>query len=147
MMSKWNCLRFVSENDSFQWFRVDSFFWETILYTRCTFRFKTLQDVFIHLELCYTLHERSFSKIHNRGTLRFEAHYRFWKIWKVLKDMFKIMYNKIHPSHISSLTNAALFYMEWVTLQGLTCWDRMTSWMSITSNSKYSMRRNTKHEG
>ncbi len=25
-------------------------------YTRCTFRFKTLQDVFIHLELCYTLH-------------------------------------------------------------------------------------------
>ncbi len=34
-----------------------------------TFRFKTLQDVFIHLELCYTLHERSFSKIHNRGTL------------------------------------------------------------------------------
>ncbi len=28
-----------------------------------------MQDVFIHLELCYTLHERSFSKIHNRGTL------------------------------------------------------------------------------
>ncbi len=28
-----------------------------------------LKDVFIHLELCYTLHERSFSKIHNRGTL------------------------------------------------------------------------------
>uniref|UniRef100_A0A671SKR8 Proteolipid protein 2 n=1 Tax=Sinocyclocheilus anshuiensis TaxID=1608454 RepID=A0A671SKR8_9TELE len=25
--------------------------------------------VFIHLELCYTLHERYFSKIHNRGTL------------------------------------------------------------------------------
>ncbi len=24
----------------------------------------------IHLELCYTLHERSFSKIHNRGTLK-----------------------------------------------------------------------------
>ncbi len=23
----------------------------------------------IHLELCYTLHESSFSKIHNRGTL------------------------------------------------------------------------------
>ncbi len=40
------------------------------LYTRCTFRFKTLQDVFIHLELCYTLHERSSSKIHNRGTLK-----------------------------------------------------------------------------
>ncbi len=34
------------------------------LYTRCTFRLKILQDVFIHLELCYTLHERSFSKIH-----------------------------------------------------------------------------------
>ncbi len=40
------------------------------LYTQCTFRFKTLQDVFIHLELCYTLHERSFSKIHNWGTLK-----------------------------------------------------------------------------
>ncbi len=39
------------------------------LYTWFTFRFKTLQDVFIHLELCYTLYERSFSKIHNRGTL------------------------------------------------------------------------------
>jgi len=25
---------------------------------------------FIHLELCYTLHERSFSKINNRGTLK-----------------------------------------------------------------------------
>ncbi len=28
-----------------------------------------LQNVFIHLELCYTPHESSFSKIHNRGTL------------------------------------------------------------------------------
>ncbi len=33
------------------------------------FRFKTLLDVFIHFELCYTLHERSLSKIHNRATL------------------------------------------------------------------------------
>ncbi len=33
------------------------------LYTLCTFRLKTLQDVFIHLERCYTLHERSFSII------------------------------------------------------------------------------------
>ncbi len=39
-----------------QWLRVDSFFWESI--TSYTFKFKTLQDVFIHLELCYTLHER-----------------------------------------------------------------------------------------
>ncbi len=28
-----------------------------------------ISNVFIHLELCYTLHERYFSKIHNRGTL------------------------------------------------------------------------------
>ncbi len=28
-----------------------------------------LQDIFIHLQLCYTLHEKLFSKIHNRGTL------------------------------------------------------------------------------
>ncbi len=39
-------------NDSFQWFRVDSLFLETItLYTLCTFRFKTLQDVFIHWDV------------------------------------------------------------------------------------------------
>ncbi len=50
------------KNDSFQWFRVDSFFWETItLYTvHCTFRFKTWQDVFIHLELCYTAWKVNF---------------------------------------------------------------------------------------
>ncbi len=41
------------KNNLFQWFRVDSFFWETItLYT--ALRFKTLQDVFIHLELLHT---------------------------------------------------------------------------------------------
>ncbi len=37
---------------------------------RCTFRCKTLQDVSITFELCHTLHERSFLKIHNRGTLK-----------------------------------------------------------------------------
>ncbi len=37
-------------NDSFQWFRVDSFFWEKIT----LFRLNTLQDVFIHLELLHT---------------------------------------------------------------------------------------------
>ncbi len=46
------------KNDSFQWFRVDSFFWETIILYTVHFQIKTLQDVFIHLELCYTLHER-----------------------------------------------------------------------------------------
>ncbi len=30
---------------------------------------KTLQDVFIHLDRCYTLHESSFKKKHNWGTL------------------------------------------------------------------------------
>ncbi len=82
------------KNDSFQWFRVDSFFWETI--TLYTFRFKTLQDVFIHLELCYTLHERSFSKIHNRGTLMFIfiplftiVHCKFMLVHKMLKILFK----------------------------------------------------------
>ncbi len=58
------------KNDSVQWFRVDSFF-----YTWCTFRFNTFQDVFIHVELCYTRHESSFSKIHNRGTL---IHIKMW---------------------------------------------------------------------
>ncbi len=43
------------------------FFWETIILYTGAFRFKTLQDVFIHLELCYTLQERL--KIHNRCTL------------------------------------------------------------------------------
>ncbi len=38
-------------------------------YILCTFRFKTLQDVFIHLELWYTLHEMSFLKVHNSDTL------------------------------------------------------------------------------
>jgi len=32
--------------------------------------FKTLQDVFVHLDLCYTLHEGQFSKIHNRYPLK-----------------------------------------------------------------------------
>ncbi len=34
------------------------------LYTRCTFRFNTSPDVFIHLEL------HAISKIHNRATLK-----------------------------------------------------------------------------
>ncbi len=40
------------------------------VYTRCTFRFKTLQDVFVHLDLCYTQHERWLSKIQS-----------FWAVW------------------------------------------------------------------
>ncbi len=42
------------------------------LCTRCTFRFKTLQDVFIHLEL---LHDawNVIKKNHNRGTLIMES--------------------------------------------------------------------------
>ncbi len=46
------------KNNLFQWFRVDSFFWEKIALYMCTFRCNTLQNVFIHLELCYTLYER-----------------------------------------------------------------------------------------
>ncbi len=46
------------KNNLFQWFRVDSFFWEKIALYMCTFRVNTLQNVFIHLELCYTLYER-----------------------------------------------------------------------------------------
>ncbi len=53
----------------FQCFRVDSLFWENN-FIHCTSRVKTLQDVFIHFELCYTLHERSFSKIHNMRHLK-----------------------------------------------------------------------------
>ncbi len=41
------------KNDSFQWLRVDSFFWETIN-IHGALCFKTLQDVFIHLELLHT---------------------------------------------------------------------------------------------
>ncbi len=40
-----------------------------LLYTWSTFRFKTLQNVSIHLELLHT--ERSVSKIHNRGNFMF----------------------------------------------------------------------------
>ncbi len=46
------------KNDSFQWFRNDSestlSFKRQYLYTRCTFRFNTVQDVFIRLELLHT---------------------------------------------------------------------------------------------
>ncbi len=69
------------KNDSFKWFRVNSFFRETITLYTCTFRFNTLQDVFIHWELCYTLHERSFSKIHNRGTLNNGRHFLLGKFY------------------------------------------------------------------
>ncbi len=31
----------------------------------------SLQKTRLHHWLCYTLHERSFSKIHNRGTLKY----------------------------------------------------------------------------
>ncbi len=54
------------KNDTFKWFRVDSVFWETMTLNTVHFQ---ISNVFIHLELCYTLHERYFSKIHNRGTL------------------------------------------------------------------------------
>ncbi len=47
--------------------RENNFIHGALFYTQ---RLETLQDVFIHLELCYTLHERSFSKIHNRDTLQ-----------------------------------------------------------------------------
>ncbi len=43
------------KNDSFQWFRVHSFFWENNY-----IRFQTLQDVFILLALCYTLPKAHF---------------------------------------------------------------------------------------
>ncbi len=63
-------LKIRFKNDSFQWFRVDSFFWETITLNTVHFQISNFAGFFIHLEPCYTLHERSFSKIHNRGTLR-----------------------------------------------------------------------------
>ncbi len=72
LMSTWNGLGFILKTTRFNDLDL-TFFWEITLYT-VHFRFKTLQDVFIHLELCYTLHERSFSKIHNRGTLSAASH-------------------------------------------------------------------------
>ncbi len=74
-------------------------------YTRCTFRFKTLQDVFIHLELtknwihCVThCMKGNFSKIHNWGTLRIfllrTTHH--WKVfWRSKKWFFKGIMLKI----------------------------------------------------
>ncbi len=52
------------KNDLFQWFRVDSFFWENN-FIHGALSDLTLADVFIHLHL----HEKSSSKIHDRGTL------------------------------------------------------------------------------
>ncbi len=69
-MSTWNGLGFIWKMTRFDYSESTLSFERQYLYTRCTFGFKTLQDVFIHLELCYTLHGRQFSKIHNRGTLR-----------------------------------------------------------------------------
>jgi len=37
-------------------------FQRQLLYIWCIVRFKTWENVFSHLELCYTLHERLFSK-------------------------------------------------------------------------------------
>ncbi len=70
LTSTWNGLGFILKTTRFN-NSESTLSFERRLYTRCTFRFQTLQHVFLHLELCYTLHERSFSKIHNRGTLRF----------------------------------------------------------------------------
>ncbi len=69
LTSTWNGLGFVLKTTRFNDSESTLSFERQQLYTRCTFRFKTLQDVFIHLELCYTLHERSFSKIHNGGNI------------------------------------------------------------------------------
>ncbi len=73
-----------------------SFFWETI--TLYTFRFKTLLYVFIHLELFCSdsaLHERSFSKIHNKGTLKtcIKIKYSFCSHLTIPQAVF---YPKIH---------------------------------------------------
>ncbi len=51
-VSCWRQTGIGFKKDSFQWFRVDAFFWETI--TLCTFRFQSLQDVFIHVDLLHT---------------------------------------------------------------------------------------------
>ncbi len=76
LTSTWNGLGFVLKKRLVLMIQSRLFFWERqYIYTRCTFRFKTLQDVFIHLELCYTLHERSFSKIHNRDTYYYNNNY------------------------------------------------------------------------
>ncbi len=69
LMSIWNGLGFVLKTNHFNDSESTLFFESQYIYKRCTFRFKTFQYVFIHLEPCYRLHERSFSKINNRGTL------------------------------------------------------------------------------
>ncbi len=67
--NKWAGLGFVLKTTRFTDSESTLSFERQSLYTRCTFRCKTLRDVFIHLHLCYALHESSFSKLHNRGTL------------------------------------------------------------------------------
>ncbi len=98
LTSAWNGLGFVYDcfNNS-----------ESTLYLRDnnfihggTFRFKTLQDVFIHLELCYTLHERLFSKIHNRGTLKRQFIQKFKFCYYLLPVM----------SFQTSMTTSVIFW-------------------------------------
>ncbi len=42
------------KNDSFQWFRVNSFFWETITLNTVHFQISKFAGLFIHLELFHT---------------------------------------------------------------------------------------------
>ncbi len=66
LRSTWNAWDSF-KNDLFQWFRVDSFFWETMTLYMVHFQIENLAGCFHSLN-CVT-HEGSFSKIHNRGTL------------------------------------------------------------------------------
>ncbi len=57
------------KNDSFQWFRVNSFFWETITLNTVHFQISNFAGLFIHSAVLHTAWMVIFSKIHNRATL------------------------------------------------------------------------------
>ncbi len=77
-------LKIRFNNDTFQWFRVKTFFWETITLNTVRFKIKNSAGCFHSFrELCYTLHERSFSKKRNRGTLNRPI--SLWNSQKVLE--------------------------------------------------------------
>ncbi len=101
-----------------------SFFWETI--TLYTFRFKTLLYVFIHLELFCSdsaLNERSFSKIHNKGTLKtcIKIKYSFCSHLTIPQAVF---YPKIHTVVCiyiiySTCPKDQFWQLNWICVQ---CW-------------------------
>uniref|UniRef100_A0A8C1GD27 FZ domain-containing protein n=1 Tax=Cyprinus carpio TaxID=7962 RepID=A0A8C1GD27_CYPCA len=106
-------------------------------------QFKSLQDDFIHLEPCYTLHESSFSKIHNRGTLKLKLTVHVFLSLSLL--VVKVRLSKLNSSS-SVLTmfslGSRLEVLKHGPLLGGEMRSRLTLWLERDATCVGNLTRN-----